>query len=91
MKGFTFEMILLSRASWRKDAISFTPLGNYLLLVDYTARLFRGTETSRVTPGGCPPRVPTDPDLPVDEASGSSSYVATPLTMPWTTRARGRL
>jgi hypothetical protein len=30
-----------------------------------------------------PPRVPTDPDLHVD-ASGSSSYFATPLRRPWT-------
>ena len=47
----------------------------------------RSEETGRVTQGGYPARVPTDPDLPVDEASGSSSHdFAALLTEPWTTR-----
>ncbi len=29
-------------------------------------------ETGRVHLGGCPPKPPTDPDVPVKEASGSS-------------------
>ena len=46
----------------------------------------------RVDLGGRPPRPPTDPDVPVEEASGSSSHdFATRLARPWTTRARGRL
>ncbi len=44
-------------------------------------------ETGRGTHGGYPPRGPTDPDLPVDEASGSSSHdLPALLTKPWTTR-----
>ena len=51
-----------------------------------------GVSCSRVDLGGRPPRPPTDPELPVEEASGSPSYdVATLLAKPWTTRARGRL
>jgi hypothetical protein len=43
----------------------------------------------RVTQGGCPPRVPTDPDMRVEDASGSSPHdFATRLARPWTTRAR---
>jgi hypothetical protein len=50
------------------------------------------TETGRVDLGGRPPRSPTDPDVPVKEASGSSSHdFATRPAKPWTTRARGRL
>ncbi len=47
-----------------------------------------GSSLSRVDLGGRPPRPPTDPDLPVEEASGSSSHdFATLLAKPWTTRA----
>ena len=42
----------------------------------------------RVARGPCDPGAPTDPDVPVKEASGSSSHdFATPPTKPWTTRA----
>ena len=51
-----------------------------------------GVEMGRVDLGGRPPRPPTDPDLPVEEASGSSSHdFATRPAKPWTTRVRGRL
>jgi hypothetical protein len=51
-----------------------------------------GGFAGRVDLGGRPPRPPTDPDLPVKEASGSSSHdFATLPTRLWTTRARGRL
>ena len=43
----------------------------------------------RVDLGDHPPRPPKDPDVAVEEASGSSSHdFATPLTEPWITRAR---
>ena len=55
-------------------------------------KMVSGQTMGRVALGDRSPKAPTDPDVPVKEASGSSSHdFATLPTKPWTTRARGRL
>ena len=64
---------------WRR--VWITPQRRKVEWACCVKQLLDGTETGRVTQGGCPPRVPTDPDLPVKGASGSSSHdFATPPT-----------
>ena len=59
----------------------------YFILQASACGTLRSTDAGRVDLGGRPPRPPTDPDLPVEDAAGSSSYdFATPPTKPRTTR-----
>ena len=81
--------VVFPAVAWNVDRNAYHAFWNLAVGGHVTATVF---SRGRVDLGGCPPRPPTDPDLPVKEASGSSSHdFATPPTRPWITRARGRL